>query len=97
MKYRGISYPSFLSKGLIGWLWKRYMCPRDMHLFDECETTGTGNPDDEKKYGPFHSLTCDVCQLQVGISSIFNEYQDKQVKKKYNQLEHRTQRHYGDK
>jgi len=57
-KYVGITYPSFLYNRVVHWLWKRYMCPRNRHLFDEVWAV------DE------HYLYCDACELEVHIKSI---------------------------
>lgn len=60
-KYRGISYPSFLSNTFILWFWRRFMCPRNYHLFDEVESDK-------------HYLVCDCCQLMIYIESINDKY-----------------------
>lgn len=54
-KYRGVTYPHFLGYRLIYWLWKKWVCPRNIHLLDECES-----PDD-------HYLVCDACGLAIHI------------------------------
>lgn len=62
-KYFGISYPGFLCKNKILELWKRFMCKRNWHLFDEVLS--------EKHY-----LSCDACNLMVMISKIDTKYVD---------------------
>ena len=64
-RYRGITYPSFLRNKFIQKLWRRYMCKREIHLFDE--VLSGGNPWS-------HYLVCDCCQLVVNISSIDTSY-----------------------
>lgn len=57
-QYFGMTYPHFLSKGIFGYLWKRFCCVKNKHLFDECWTIDG------------HCLVCDVCQLTVEIKHI---------------------------
>jgi len=65
-EYRGISYVSdFLNDNIPRWLWsviyklwKKHMCPLDIHLLDECWSIDS------------HVLVCDACGLEVGISYI---------------------------
>ena len=56
MKYYGLTHalPLWLLP-----LWKRIMCRKNIHVFDEME-----NSDGE------HLLVCDACQLEVHIASI---------------------------
>lgn len=67
MKYLGITHfiPNFLQHvNIIYWLWLKVMCPRNIHLLNECETL-----DD-------HRLVCDACQLTVHIERFGFEYVD---------------------
>jgi len=58
--YEGISHPFWcISSGLFYRVWKRLMCRRDFHLFDEVLS------DTDRHY-----LVCDACCLEVGISYI---------------------------
>lgn len=59
--YRGITYFNFLGNRFFWWLFKKYFCPKNYHLFDECKSL-----DD-------HHLYCDACGLSVNISSIEEE------------------------
>lgn len=61
MKYRGITYFRFLDNKFFWWLFKKYFCKRNIHLFDECES-------DEHHY-----LSCDACGLEVHIEKIVEE------------------------
>lgn len=61
--YVGITYPKVFRFKLVQWLWKKYMCPRHRHLFDEVWAPG-GYFDDG------HYLYCDACGLVVRIKSI---------------------------
>jgi hypothetical protein len=56
--YYGITYPKILCKNWILKLWKRFMCSRNRHLLDECWSL-----DD-------HYLSCDACDLSIGIRYI---------------------------
>lgn len=62
--YRGITYPHFLCRRPILWLWKKWMCCRNIHLLDEC-----ASPDD-------HSLVCDACDLSIYIGRIVEYEKD---------------------
>lgn len=53
--YVGLTYPKLF--GLNVWLWKKFMCPRHIHLFDECLSSE-------------HVLVCDACGLVVHIALI---------------------------
>ncbi len=67
MKYLGITHfvPYFLERfDIIYWLWRKTMCPRHIHLLDECESL------DE------HYLVCDACQLMVNIEGFDCQYVD---------------------
>ncbi len=59
-EYKGISYPTFLDNRPVQWLWKKFMCPRNFHLFDEVLSID-------------HSLSCDACGLQVKVDVIMTE------------------------
>ncbi len=59
--YRGITYFKFLDNRFSHWLFKKYFCGKNIHLFDECESL-----DD-------HTLYCDACGLTVNIESIEEE------------------------
>lgn len=61
-KYHGYSYPTILSKGPLGWLWKKIFCKRGWHLWDEVLGTGADTED-----GWEHSMVCDVCQKTIII------------------------------
>lgn len=52
----GISYLSVLDHGWVHRLWKRFCCVRGWHLWDE--TAG----------GDTHSLYCDACGFNLGIT-----------------------------
>lgn len=60
-RYYGITYPQFLCKSWILNLWRRFLCKRNMHLFDEC-------------FSSKHYLSCDACDLMVHIDSIETTY-----------------------
>ena len=62
-KYYGLTYPPLLKKGLFGWMWKKFCCPRNMHLFDEVVTATEGGV-------PGHYLNCDCCELVVEIGRV---------------------------
>ncbi len=56
-RYVGLTYPRFLDFGFIHRLWKRFLCPKQIHLFDECDALS-------------HTLNCDACGLRVHIALI---------------------------
>ncbi len=56
-----IPIPHFLYK-----LWKKFLCKRHIHLFDEVLGTGTD--------GWEHFLVCDACQLMIYIDKIDETY-----------------------
>lgn len=62
MKYRGITYPKIFDNKLSRSLWKRFLCPRNIHLFDEVLSEE-------------HYLHCDACGLDVHILG-FEEEKD---------------------
>jgi len=64
-KYRGLTYFSILDNRFCHWLFKKYFCPRNIHLFDECESL------------EYHFLSCDACGLEVHIKEINDEYVEK--------------------
>ncbi len=57
-KYTGITYPKVFQYRWILALWKKFMCSKRKHLFDE-----VWSPMD-------HYLYCDACGLMVNIKSI---------------------------
>lgn len=66
--YRGISYPRFLDFRVVRWIWLRLLCPREIHLLDECLSRG---------WTEGHSLVCDACQLRIVIHRIDTQYVEK--------------------
>lgn len=60
-KYVGVTYPRFLSwaiwRELVLRLWKRFLCTKNIHLFDEMESLE-------------HLLHCDACELVIHIALI---------------------------
>lgn len=56
--YRGISYPKIFNSKLVRIIWKKYMCPKEIHLFDEVWSVDS------------HYLCCDACELMVHIKEI---------------------------
>jgi hypothetical protein len=60
-KYRGITYFHFLSNRFCHWLFKKYFCGKNIHLFDESESL------------EWHMLSCDACGLEVHIKKIVEE------------------------
>lgn len=60
-RYVGLTYPRFLGwkiwRDLIARLWKKFLCPRHIHMFDEVASSE-------------HYLVCDVCNLAVHIALI---------------------------
>ena len=65
MKFRGITYFHFLGHEWIYWLWKKWFCPKNIHLLDECES------------GDDHYLSCDACNLEVHIDRFDETYVEK--------------------
>jgi len=57
----GMTYPSFIGWKVFRWftyrLWKRFLCPKGIHLFDEMLSSE-------------HVLVCDACNLQVHIAFV---------------------------
>jgi hypothetical protein len=71
--YVGLTYPHWL----IRWkwqrrLWRRFMCSRRRHLFDEVATSGGV---------PYHYLNCDACQMMVAIADFDFTYAPDLLKK----------------
>ncbi len=64
-EYRGVTYPSFLCHSWILWLWRKFMCPKNIHLLDECASL-----DD-------HFLSCDACNLEIHIANFDDTYVEK--------------------
>ena len=60
--YEGITYPRIFYNRVFRWFWKKYMCPKNKHLLDECWSP------------PDWYLFCDVCNLEIHISKINKEY-----------------------
>lgn len=60
-KYVGLTYSDFLDWGiwrrLVKRLWKRFCCPKNVHMFDEV-------------FSGEHYLACDACGLKVHIALI---------------------------
>ena len=73
-KYRGITYPKIICWLPWEWglkLWRRLMCKREMHLWDEVLSGGC----------PWeHYLVCDACGLMVNIESIDDRYVPPELK-----------------
>lgn len=64
-KYYGITYPNLFRFNIIQWFWRKFLCKRNMHLWDECLSGGS----------PWHHfLVCDCCQLIVDIDKIDETY-----------------------
>lgn len=70
--YMGITYSRILDNRLARWLWKKLMCPRHHHLFDEVWTVKS------EDYPDNHYLYCDACGLYVYISRIELEKDDEE-------------------
>ncbi len=62
--YRGITYPVPLGWQPFFWLWRRFCCPREMHLLDEVESLAFED----------HSLVCDACHLRINIAGFDTTY-----------------------
>ena len=58
--YQGHTYPGLFDRPWVQALWKRWACPRDWHLWDECWSSGLNAPD--------HVLVCDACGVSFGIA-----------------------------
>lgn len=53
-EYWGITYPRLLKYKLCNYIWKKLMCPKQMHLLDEVLSDR-------------HYLVCDACGFIVDI------------------------------
>ena len=53
--YRGYSHPKILQNRFGWWLWKKFQCPKENHLWDEVWT-----PEE-------HYFSCDACGKEVLI------------------------------
>lgn len=60
-EYRGITH--LVPSWLLG-LWRRFMCPRERHAFDEVWSIGD------------HFLSCDACGLMLNIDSFDDRFVD---------------------
>jgi hypothetical protein len=58
----GITYPSFLCRPWILRLWRRFLCRRGWHLWDEVISSEG------------RSLVCDACELDIEVASIDDSY-----------------------
>lgn len=60
-RYVGLTYPHFLNwkiwQQTIHKLWKKFLCPKHIHLFDETASIE-------------HTLDCSACELRVHIALI---------------------------
>lgn len=66
--YRGLTHPVRWDWAL--WLWRRFMCPRNMHCFDEVVSSAG-------KDGCFRYLSCDACGLEVFVAGVSDRYVEK--------------------
>jgi hypothetical protein len=58
-------------------LWKRFLCGKGVHLFDECESYHCCG-DGRKQNGDIdHYLSCDACNLMIHIDEIETTWVDK--------------------
>lgn len=64
MDYHGITH--LVPHWALG-VWRRFLCRRNMHAFDECTSAG-------EDY-----LSCDACGLMVHIDRVDTTYTDPQV------------------
>lgn len=62
-KYHGVTYPTFFIRwNWQLWLWRKVMCCREIHLFDEVLSSSDI---------PWpHYLVCDACELEIHIERI---------------------------
>lgn len=60
-QYTGITYSRLLDNRLALWLWRRFMCHRQQHLFDEVWAVKS------EDYPDNHYLHCDACGLTIYI------------------------------
>lgn len=70
--YRGVTYPKVFSYRWVQCLWKKYLCPKDMHLLDEVMSMDS------------HYLVCDACDLEIHIERFNTEYMETQNAKSAN-------------
>lgn len=78
--YIGITYPKVLRNKIAKWLWRKFMCTRHRHLFDE-----VWSPFDSDFPDSNHYLYCDACGLLVNIESVvLSDQQAKQLLKEKN-------------
>jgi len=61
LKLIGITYPDFLNRFYL--LWKKFLCKRGFHLFDEVLSNRSGQW--------IRSLSCDACGFELEIGQIF--------------------------
>ncbi len=61
-RYYGLTHPRILGCSFIRYLWKKFFCKRNFHLFDECESSESW------------CLHCDACELMVEIDHIDDSY-----------------------
>ena len=59
-RYVGLTYPRLLEWKVIHSLWKKFLCPKHIHLFDETLSSE-------------HTLNCSACGLVVHIALIETE------------------------
>lgn len=69
-KYHGFSHPRFLGWLGVRWAWKKLLCPRGMHLWDEMLGTGMIGGEDYERPGWEHCLYCDACGAIVHIVGV---------------------------
>jgi len=76
--YVGLTYPRFLDWNIWRWaiygLWKKFLCPKHCHLFDET-------------LGREHTLDCSVCGLVVHIALVETREQSCKRAKKSKYIE----------
>lgn len=71
-KYVGVTYPSFLGRWPLIWLWRKFMCPQHKHLLDEVWSPGHVEGFHE------HYLCCDACQkITIVIEKVEVEQREK--------------------
>lgn len=58
--YVGLTYPKFFQGKFARAVWKKFLCSKKMHLFDECASIE-------------HVLHCDACELSVHIALVETE------------------------
>lgn len=68
--YRKITYPRILDNRITHWFWKRIMCARGHHLFDEVLSTMVSEGEDFEQPGWGHYLYCDACGLDITIAKV---------------------------